>query len=103
MDRALPHMFRERSIIMQSEGSPNWAEFIPSESSRPTGGHGNGKTPIEPCGPSANLGVERCLLGVMWEALTVKPRGMDDGYPELLFWRKVYTDVKDDPSSCGTI
>ena len=83
--------------------SPNWAEFVPSESSRPTGVHGNGKTPIEPCGPSANLGVERCLLGVMWEALTVKPRGMENGHPELLFWRKVDTDVKDDPSGFGTI
>ena len=34
----------------------------------------------------------------MWEDLNLKPQGLDDGHHELLFWRYVYNDIKDDPS-----
>ena len=39
-------------------------------------------------------------MGPMWEALTLTPRGLNDGQPELLFWRHVDTEVKNDPSYC---
>ena len=51
--------------------------------------------PMEPCGPYPNLGVERFLLGVMWEDLTFKHRGLDDGHTKMLLWRYVDTYVKD--------
>ena len=38
------------------------------------------------------------MMGPMWEALTLTPQGLDDRHPEMLFWRYVDTDVKDDPS-----
>ena len=38
------------------------------------------------------------MLGPMWEVLTLTNLGLYDGHPELLFWRYVDTDVKDDPS-----
>ena len=34
----------------------------------------------------------------IWEALTLTHRGLDDGHPELWFWRYADTDVKDDPT-----
>ena len=37
-------------------------------------------------------------MGPMWEALTLTQWGLEDGHPEILFWRDVDTDVKDDPS-----
>lgn len=40
----------------------------------------------------------RGVLEPIWEALTLIRRGLDDGQPELLFWKYVYTDVKADPS-----
>ena len=66
--------------------------------SRETCCHGSGIRPIEPCDTAASLGVERVMMGPMGEALTLTFRGFDDGHPELLFWRFVDTDVKDDQS-----
>ena len=37
-------------------------------------------------------------MDLTWEALTLTPKGLNDGNPELLFWKYVDTDVKDDPS-----
>lgn len=34
-------------------------------------------------------------MGPMWEALTLTTRGLDDGQPELVFWRYVDTYIKD--------
>jgi len=77
--------------------------IVHSVNSRPAGGHGNGKMPIKTCVQSTNLGCERSQLGIMWEYLTLKHRGYDDGHPEFLFWRYVDADVKNDPSGGGTI
>lgn len=38
------------------------------------------------------------MMGPMWEALTLIPRGLDDGQSELLFCRYVDTYVNYDPS-----
>lgn len=38
------------------------------------------------------------MMGPMWEALTLTPRGLDDGQSELLFCRYVDTYVNYDPS-----
>lgn len=71
--------------------------FLPSESPRPRGCHGNGMTCMETCSPTATLGDERCMWGVMKEDLNLTTWRLDNGQPEL-FWRNVDTDVKDDPS-----
>lgn len=55
-------------------------------------------TPMEPCGSNATLGDEMCVLGSMWEALTLKILGFDDGYLELLFWGYANADVNEDQS-----
>ena len=38
------------------------------------------------------------MLGPMWDTRTLIPQVLYDRLPELLFWRYVDTDVKDDPS-----
>ena len=37
-------------------------------------------------------------MGTMCEFLKLTPQELDNGHPEMLFWRYVDTDVKDDPS-----
>ena len=39
------------------------------------------------------------MFGYMWEKVNITPRGQ----PELLFWRYVDTDVKDEHQMGGTI
>ena len=79
-----------------------WAEsrqsWVPSDRSRSTACHGNGLTPINPCDKTASLWEERGLLGPMWDAFRLTHRGLDDRHPEMLFWKYVDTNVKDDPS-----
>ena len=58
----------------------------------------NGLTPIKPCCTRASLWEERGVMRPMWDILNLTPRGLDDGHPELLFWRYVDTNVKDNPS-----
>lgn len=67
---------------------------LSSDNFKPNFCPGIGMRAIKPCGQTGTLREERCLLGDMWEALTLKPQGLDDGHNELLFWRCVYTDVK---------
>ena len=72
--------------------------WLPSERARWTRCHGSCIMPIEPCDPTGSLREERGFWGPMWEALTLTPWGLDDAHPELLFWRYIDTDVKDDPT-----
>lgn len=53
---------------------------------------------IELCSPTPTLGGERWVLGGMFEYLTFTLRGLEDGHPELFFWRYLDTDGKDDRS-----
>ena len=79
-----------------------WAQCLqsgfPRTSYWQTGCRNNGMTHMEHWGPMGTLWQERSLWGSMWEALTLIPRGLDDGHPELLFSRYGDTEVKDDPS-----
>ena len=54
----------------------------------------------ESCDQIATLWEVRCMWGGIWEYLNLTTQGLDDGHPELLFWRYVDTDVKED-LSCG--
>lgn len=51
-------------------------------------------TLIEPCN-SVKL---NCVLDPMWETLNPTILRLNDGQPDILFWRVVDTDAKDDPS-----
>ena len=54
--------------------------------------------PIKPCETTGPLFDVSGGIGPMWEALSLTHGGLDDGHPELLFWRCVDTEEKNDPS-----
>ena len=83
---------------IESRWAPSVWWCLPSVGSMPSGCHGNGMMYMEPCDTTDCLWEERDLVGLMWEALTLTPQGLNNGKPELLFWSYVDTDVKDDPS-----
>ena len=99
----VPHMLRKEPSLCREQMRPEWGNCINSEKSRPIGCNSSRKTPIDPCDTTASLWEERGVLGPMWDALTLTPRGLDDLHSELLFWKYVDTDVKDDPSGGGSI
>ena len=65
-----------------------------SESTRPTGCHAIGMMTIEPWVTTATLWDDRSVLGSRWEDLTLTPRGLDDGQPDMLVLRYVDTELK---------
>lgn len=91
LPQAKRHNFVER-IWAQS----GWSCHL-SECSRPTCFNGIVMMPIESCGKTYTLWDESCVLGGMWEVLTLPPLRLDNWHPDLLFWRYFDTDVKDDP------
>lgn len=80
---------------VESRWVQNEWSWLPSKWSRPTGLHGHGVMPIKPWDTTGSLWEERGEMGPMWEALTLTTRGLDDGQPELVFWRYVDTYIKD--------
>ena len=86
--RDISHHYLETSWAL------NVCSCLPTERSRPTGCPSDSKMPTKSCDTTASLFDERFFLGPMWESLTLTPRSLDDGHPELLFWMYVDTDLK---------
>ena len=81
-----PHMVADSHCYIEDIWVPSGRRCLPSEMSRPTGCHGNDIIPLDPCEKTASLGEERCVMGPMWEFLTLTTRELDEEYPELLLW-----------------
>ena len=88
------HVQRKGHNFIESRWAQSGWSCLPSESSRPSDCHGTGMMPIEAFGPTAPLWDDRCMLGGRWEALTLTPWGLDDGFKELLSLKYVDTDLK---------
>ena len=86
------------SIMIEKIGLPRVWSCLPSERCSPRGGHGSDIMPMEPCAQTTSLWEKRSVMGHMWESLTLKPWELKDGHPELLLWRSVEVDGKEDPS-----
>ena len=91
------HVQGKSRNYVESIWSQSGQSCLPSESSRPTGCHGNAMMPINPHGQTATVWDDRGLLGSMWEALILIPQGLDYVHTELLFCRYVDTNLKYDP------
>ena len=96
--RSATHVQRKSHHYVENRWAQSGQSYLPSDRSRPTGCQDNGRTPMEPCDTRDFLWEERGVLGPIWISLTLTPWGLHDWHPELLFWKYVDIDVKDDPS-----
>ena len=84
--------------LCREQVSPEWAELPSDWKVQVNCCHGNGKMPVMPYDTTVTLGDKMCILGCMWDDLTLTPRGLEYGQPVPLCWRYVDNDVKDDQS-----
>ena len=57
--------------------------------------------PIKTCDKTGPLFDVSGEIGPLWETLNLTHGGLDDWHPELMLWRHVDTEVKDDDPSDG--
>ena len=93
----------QRSIMREKIGFPSVWSCLPSERCSARGGHGTDMMPMEPCDHTTSLWEKWCVMGHMWDILNLKPWEFNDGHQELLLWRNVEVDGKEDPSMIGPL
>ena len=71
---------------------------LPYESCSPRSGHGTDIMPMDPFDQTKSVWEKRCAMVHMWDILNLKPWEFNDGHQELLLWRSVEVDGKEDPS-----
>ena len=62
----------QRSITIEKIGFPSVWSCLPSERCSGSGGHGTDIMPMEPYAQTTSLWEKRCVLGHMWDILTLK-------------------------------
>ena len=92
------HRCSGKEPSLESRWALSGQSCLPSEAFRPPGCNGSCMMPIAPCNTTSSLWDMRSIMGHLWEDLTLAEWVLDNGNPELFFYRYVDTNVKDDPS-----
>ena len=81
------HTCYQRSIMIEKIVFPSVWSCLPSERCSPRGGHVTDLMPMEPCVPTSSLWEKRCVMGHLWDILTLQHSEFNDGHHQHLLWR----------------